>query len=232
MKKRFYLLPLMAVTALSLSLAACDDKAADDTAAVTEESSLVAEEPVLESAMPAAVQIEAVNATAYATAEGARTGAVFLTLNNAGNSDDMLIGASSDKATMTEIHESFVDEADGTMQMRSVDNVAVPSNGSVELKPGGYHIMLIDLLSPLVEGESFNVTLRLQDGGDVVVPVTVTAPGAAMDHSGHDMDEPAATTLEEPAVEGETSVETGAEVPADEPATTEEVPATDETVAE
>lgn len=233
MKSRFTLLPLMAVTALSLSLAACDDKASEDAAnqaTVTEESQLVVEEPVLESAMPAAAVIEAAGATAYATAEGARTGAIFLTLTNIGTADDALLGASSDKATMTEIHESFVDEADGTMQMRKVSDVVVPAGGNLELKPGGYHVMLIDLLAPLVEGETFDITLQLKNAGAVVVPVTVTAPGSTADHSAHSVDE-TTTVTDEVIVEEEAPAETVEEVPADEPVL-EETPATDESVAQ
>lgn len=231
MKRRFALLPLMAVTALSLSLAACDDKKDQEVAeqiSIVEET--IAPEAVpetAESAMPAPVlgTVEADSATSFATAEGARTGAVFVTLKNTGSVDDVLVGATSDKATMVEIHESYVDEADGTMQMRKVTGVPVPASGSVELKPGGLHIMLIDILAPLVEGETFNITLKFENAGEVVVPVTITAPGATA----------AATTPELP--ENDCATSDGADgcagapaieekVPGDVPAVSEDVPVT------
>jgi copper(I)-binding protein len=59
----------------------------------------------------------------------------------------------------------------GMMQMREVDAIEVPAGGSVELKPGGYHIMLLELAEPLVEGESVALTLRFQG----LEPVEVTA---------------------------------------------------------
>lgn len=176
MKRSYYLLPLMAVTALSLTLAACDDKKQEDTAA-TEQTTTTMEEQTPAPAVAATV--DASNATAYATAEGASTGAVFVTLFNPQASVEKLLGASSDKAPIVEIHQSYVDEADGTMQMRKVESVEILPSQQVQFKPGGYHIMLIDLAEPLVEGQTFNVVLKFQNAGDVSVPVIVTAPGAS-----------------------------------------------------
>lgn len=250
MKRSLYIFPLMAFTALSLTLAGCDDNTAEDTAApaAVEESAMpVPSDAPVEAALPT---ITASNATAYATAEGARTGAVFVTLHNPQGSIDKLIGASTDNAATVEIHESYVDEADGTMQMRKVDSVEILPNQQVELKPGSYHVMLIDLAAPLVEGEIFNVTLKFQNAGDIIVPVTITAPGAsASDAMATEMTTPAATdghvhddgstvapstTTDVPVTEGtpptdattvdeatpEPTVET--EVPADEPVTDEQ----------
>lgn len=176
MKRSYYLLPLMAVTALSLSLAACDDKKKQEDAAATEQTTTTTEESAPAPAV--AATIDASNASAYATAEGARTGAVFVTLYNPQAAVDKLVGVSSDKASLVEIHESYVDEADGTMQMRKVESVEILPSQQVQLRPGGYHIMLIDLAEPLVEGQTFNVVLKFQNAGDVSVPVIVTAPGA------------------------------------------------------
>jgi copper(I)-binding protein len=243
MKRSLYLFPLMAFTALSLTLAGCDDNKTDDTAA---EQTTGAEEsamPPADTAAPAtttapevAATITASNATAYATAEGARTGAVFVTLQNPQTNMDKLLGVTTDKAAVAEIHESYVDEADGTMQMRKVDGVEIPAGQQVELKPGGHHIMLIDLAAPLVEGETFNVTLKFQNAGDVVVPVTITAPGAsATDAMGAEMTAPTttgehvhddgsaiapSTTTDVPVTEGEPATTTDEATPA--PTTTDE----------
>ncbi|HEU4838547.1 MAG TPA: copper chaperone PCu(A)C [Micavibrio sp.] len=177
MKRSYYLLPLMAVTALSLTLAACDDKEQEDTAA-TEQTTTTTTMEEQTPAPAVAATVDASNASAYATAEGARTGAVFVTLFNPQASVEKLLGVSSDKAPIVEIHQSYIDEADGTMQMRKVESVEILPSQQVQFKPGGYHIMLIDLAEPLVEGQTFNVVLKFQNAGDVSVPVIVTAPGA------------------------------------------------------
>ena len=254
MKRRFALLPLMAVTALSLTLAACDENgAADESAqasgeALTGESSMPAADATAQDDQQAtqSAVMHADTATAFATAEGMRTGAIFLRLHNPNATADTLLSAASDKATIVELHESYVDETDGTMQMRKVPSIEIPANGEVMLKPGGLHIMLIDLLAPLVEGETFNVTLRFENAGEMVVPVTVTAPGAMMDSThNHGSAAPDSTvngtngasesaTPPISATDEPMPAETGAEVPADAPASptpAEEAPATDGTVS-
>lgn len=195
MKRSSYIFPLMAFTAITLTLAGCDENKSEDTAdagvvqsAPVDTQAAVA--PVVEepTQAPAAAPIAVTNAYAYATAEGATTGAIFMTLNNSNAVQGQLVGARTAKAPRVEIHESYVDEADGTMQMRQVQNVDVPPGLPVELKPGGYHIMLFDLAEPLVEGQSFEATLTFQDGTEVVVPVSITAPGtSATDAMGTEM---------------------------------------------
>jgi hypothetical protein len=61
----------------------------------------------------------------------------------------------------------------GAMKMQPVDKIAVPAKGSVELKPGGFHIMLIDLVKPLVKSDKFDLTLTFTSGAKTVVPVEV-----------------------------------------------------------
>jgi len=78
--------------------------------------------------------------------------------------------------------------ADGVMQMRPLpDGLPIPAGGTVELRPGGHHLMLMDLKEALVEGETVEVTLTFETAGEVVVPLAIGAPNArgAMDHSGH-----------------------------------------------
>lgn len=245
MKRSLYIFPLMAFTALSLTLAGCDDNTAEDTAApaAIEESTMPvpADAPAVTETV--AATITASNATAYATAEGARTGAVFLTLHNPQTGIDKLLGASTDKAATVEIHEGYVDEADGTMQMRKVENVEILPSQQVELKPGGYHIMLIDLAAPLVAGETFDLTLNFQNAGSVVVPVTITAPGASASDAvttntgtttttpadGHVHDDGSAiapsTTTDVPVTEGTPPADTVVDEATPEPTIEPEVPA-------
>ncbi|MFA5593119.1 MAG: copper chaperone PCu(A)C [Micavibrio sp.] len=228
--RRTTMLSLLAVTALSLSLAACDDKkTADQEEAqqTLEDTTLAPVDTPMEGETPAdfaatAPAIQAEQATAFATAEGMRTGAVFLKLHNPGAESDRLLSASSDRATLVEIHESYVDEEDGTAQMRRVAGLEIQPNQEVALEPGGYHIMLIDLISPLVEGESFDVTLQFQNAGELVVPITVTAPGALL-HETHDHEHqpdpepnPASPAGDTPA--GFDGDATGEEMPAPAPA--------------
>ena len=207
MNRKHYLLPLMAVTALSLSLAACDDKKED--AAAGTETTTTAEAPAAADVAPAAV-IHVEGATAYATAEGATTGAVFLTLHNPQSTADKLVGASAPVASGAELHETTTD-ANGVMQMNKVDAIEIQPGQQVSLKPDGYHIMLTGLTAPLTAGTSFEITLDFENAADVTLPVTVTSPVAAateaapMDHSTMDhgamapTDGSAATTDESPA---------------------------------
>jgi len=65
------------------------------------------------------------------------------------------------------------------MRMRQVDAIEVPVGQTVELKPGGYHLMFIGLKAPLKVGERFPMTLKFEKAGEVKVEVVVQAPGAA-----------------------------------------------------
>ena len=59
------------------------------------------------------------------------------------------------------------------MGMRKIDSLEIPAGGTVELKPGGYHIMLIDLNRELVAGEKVDITLKFEKAGDVKVTAEV-----------------------------------------------------------
>ena len=245
MKRSTYIFPLMAFTALSLTLAGCDENKTQDTAdAGAAQSTLPATtaDPIPPAAPIAQTPVAATNAYAYATALGATTGAIFVTLNNPNAVADKLIGVRTNKSPRAEIHESFVDEADGTMQMRPVTAVDVAPGQPVELKPAGYHIMLIDLGEPLVEGQTFEATLTFQNAGDVVVPVSITAPGtSATDAMGSEMMVPDATHVHDdgtavspPATTDVPVTEAPAGVPVDEatPDPTVEAVSSDEPVTD
>lgn len=103
-------------------------------------------------------------------AEGG-TGAVYVTLSNAGPQADALISASSDTARAAELHE--VQQAEGVMKMRPVKSIPVPAGGTVELKPGGYHIMLLDLKKDLKPGDTVPVTLSFEHGGELRIEAAV-----------------------------------------------------------
>ncbi|MFN8622086.1 MAG: copper chaperone PCu(A)C [Chloroflexota bacterium] len=99
-------------------------------------------------------------------------GAAYLTIHNSGTTDDALIGATSPIAGSVETHETK-DDGTGQMAMSPVDSIPVPAGGSVELKPGGYHIMLIDLTQPLDPGVVVPLTLTFQSGAVVEVQAVV-----------------------------------------------------------
>jgi periplasmic copper chaperone A len=118
---------------------------------------------------------------ARATPGGARTGAVYMTLANKTNASDRLTAASSDVAAEVQIHEMSV--VNGIMKMRQLtDGLAIPAGGSVTLKPGSYHVMLIGLKKPLTVGETFPLTLTFQKAGNISVTVQVKAMGAMEDN--------------------------------------------------
>jgi copper(I)-binding protein len=64
------------------------------------------------------------------------------------------------------------------MKMRQVKDIAIPANGAVELKPGGYHLMFLNLKGPFVAGETVPVKLKFAKAGDVEVKFPVNAAGA------------------------------------------------------
>ncbi len=112
-----------------------------------------------------------------ATPGGAAVAAGYLILKNQGDAADRLVSASAEIAGRTEIHE--VTMADGVMQMRPLpDGVPVPAHGEAVLKPGGMHLMFLELKRPLKEGESFPGTLNFEHAGSVAVTFKVEKPGA------------------------------------------------------
>jgi copper(I)-binding protein len=118
---------------------------------------------------------------ARATPGGAKAGAAYVRIDNHGMAADKLIGASAAIAAKVEIHNMSMEN--GAMVMAPAGDIEIPSHGSVELAPHGLHIMLMGLKQPLVEGETFPVTLTFEKSGDVEVDVLVEAIGS--DSGGH-----------------------------------------------
>ncbi|MFM1887328.1 MAG: hypothetical protein RL026_2485 [Pseudomonadota bacterium] len=98
---------------------------------------------------------------------------VFMTLENTGLADDVLVGGSSTAATRVEVHSSATGP-DGVMRMRHMEQgLTIPANGSVRLQHGGYHIMLFGLREPSREGATLPLTLRFRKAGEVTLQVPV-----------------------------------------------------------
>lgn len=129
-------------------------------------------------AQGASIQVE--QPWARATPAGASTGAVYLTITNKSQEMDRLLSLSSDVADKLQIHEMKV--VNGVMEMREVTGgVAVAANGSVELKPGSYHLMLMGLKKPLKASETIPLTLDFEKAGKVSITVPIRAMGAGHD---------------------------------------------------
>jgi hypothetical protein len=122
-----------------------------------------------------------------------------MVIKNTGSEADMLTGASSPASKTAEVHETYLVEEspaasmdggmggaespaasmDGgmgsgaMMGMRQIDSLEIPAGGSVELKPGSYHIMLLELVAPLKAGDKIDITLSFEKSGDITVTADV-----------------------------------------------------------
>ncbi len=110
------------------------------------------------------------------THTGQQVGAGYLKLSNQGVAD-RLISATSPAAASVEMHSMSM-EGD-VMKMREVEAIDVPRGATVELKPGGYHLMLMGLKVPLKSGDRVPMTLKFEKAGEVVVTVNVEDPKPA-----------------------------------------------------
>ena len=108
---------------------------------------------------PAAAQVAVSDAWVRGTVAGQRATGAFMQLKSP--ADTTLVGASSSVAKIVEVHEMKMDG--GMMKMGAVGRLPVPAGKTVELKPGGYHVMLMDLAQPLKEGDSVPITLVFED---------------------------------------------------------------------
>jgi len=116
-------------------------------------------------------------AWARATPGGAKIGGGYLTIENKGSAPDSLVGASSDVAGKVEVHEMTM--VNGVMKMRPVEKgLAIEPGKTVKLAPGGYHLMMMELKSPLKQGEKVPVTLEFEKAGKVSVSLDVEGVGA------------------------------------------------------
>jgi copper(I)-binding protein len=115
---------------------------------------------------------------------GAKVGGGYLTITNGGDGD-RLVSATAERAGTVQIHEMKMDG--GIMVMREMKGgIAVPAHGTLELKPGGYHIMFMNVTQSFKEGEEIKATLVFEKAGPVDVEFAVgPAGGGAMSHDAH-----------------------------------------------
>ena len=138
--------------------------------------------PLLFLAAPAWAQVSAEHPWTRATPPGAKVGAGFVTLKSAGAAD-RVIGATSPVAGRVEMHVTIREGE--VMRMREVRTLEIPAGGTFELKPGGAHLMLVDLKRPLKQGGKVPLTLQLEKGGALALEMTVEEMGARRPVHGH-----------------------------------------------
>ena len=121
------------------------------------------------------------------TPHAAKVGAGYLKVKNTGTEADRLVAVETDRAEKVEIHESINDN--GVAKMRQVEGITIPAGAETALKPGGYHLMLINLKEPLAEGMRVPATLVFEKAGKVSVELAVEGmgyggPEAGREHGG------------------------------------------------
>ena len=127
----------------------------------------------------ALAQVNVSSAWVRSTVPGQSGTGAFMTIVS--KDGGKLVGAASAVAGVVELHEMAMDN--NVMKMRAVPALDLPAGREVQLKPGGYHVMLLDLKRPLKVGEKVQIELRLEtrDGKRITQPVEVevrsTAPG-------------------------------------------------------
>lgn len=120
---------------------------------------------LLMAAAPAFAQVAIDKPWARATAPGARVAAGYMVVHNRAAVADRLVGASSPAASRVETHV-HINEG-GVMKMREVPGYDIPASGAFELKPGGAHLMFMDIRRPFKEGEKVPVKLKFEKAGEV-----------------------------------------------------------------
>lgn len=108
---------------------------------------------------------------ARAVPEGQLNSAAFMQIENTGNKDLAIVSGSSEASDVVELHTHTNDN--GVMRMRKVDKIDLPAQQSVELKPGGLHVMLIGLKQGLNEGDTVELNLTFSDGTSQTIQTPV-----------------------------------------------------------
>ena len=114
--------------------------------------------------------------------------AAFMTIENSSDTAHALVGGSSPAAKVVELHTHL--KEDGMMKMRQIPRIDLPANKTVELAPGGLHVMLIGLKQQLEPGQKVDLTLEFADGSTLQLSAPVKKAGMGMQMKGgmkHDM---------------------------------------------
>ena len=126
-----------------------------------------------------------------ATPKGAQTAIGYMTIKNNGSAADRLVGGSIDVADRFQVHAMTME--DGVAKMRELSDVEIKPGQTIEFKPGGSHVMFVNLKHPLSKGDHISGTLMFERAGKVNVEYSVESLGAQkgpqdmgqMHHDGH-----------------------------------------------
>jgi len=111
------------------------------------------------------------------TAAGMPMGVAYLSITNNGKTEDALIAARSPAAARVEMHETTF--SDGMARMRPLQQIVIGPGQTVAIAPGGIHLMLVDLKSPLAAGTSVPLVLQFRSAGEITVQLKVEQPDAS-----------------------------------------------------
>ena len=134
--------------------------------------------------LPALAQVQVENAWIRPTPPGAMVAAGYLVIKNPGATADKLVSASSPAAEKVEAHVTLKDGE--VLRMREVKGYEIPAKGRFEAKPGGAHLMFVNIKAPLKEGQKVPAMLRFEKAGEVKVEFTVRQPAGQPAASGHE----------------------------------------------
>jgi copper(I)-binding protein len=119
-----------------------------------------------------------------ATPKGASVAGGYMKITNTGTTPDRLTGGATAAAKRFEIHEMRMDG--GVMKMRELrDGLEIPPGATVELKPGSYHVMMMNLSKPLTKGDRVKASLTFEKAGKVDIEFAVEAVGGAVQEHKH-----------------------------------------------
>ena len=134
----------------------------------------------LADAAAASAQVTVTDPWVRGTVTGQKATGAFMQLKSP--ADATLVAAASPVAKIVEVHEMKMEG--GMMKMNAVDKLALPAGKAVDLKPGGYHVMLMDLVKPLQEGDTVPLQLTFEDKAGKKSTVEVKAQVKALTTSG------------------------------------------------
>ncbi len=111
-----------------------------------------------------------------ATPKGAQTGVGYMTIKNNGSTPDRLIGGSVDAADRFQLHAMTMENS--IAKMRELSDIEIKPGQTIEFKPGGSHVMFVNLKHPLSKGERINGTLVFERAGKVQIEYSVEGIGS------------------------------------------------------
>ena len=155
--KKFFV--FVALTTIILAISACGTTSSNSST------------PAIEVNSPWVRMVDGMSGMGGANA----TGALYMIIKNNSDKADKLFKVETDAAGMAQIHLSAVD-ANGVASMNEVDNIAIPAGGTIELKSGGHHVMLMNLKRDLKVGDTVTFTLTFQNAGVLTIAAPVKEP--------------------------------------------------------